>query len=186
MVAINMNSILPHELGMLRKMDASLSDKQAQLAKEQSEAVGTSDWHDNDAYDAVVQERNRVDYQREAVAMLVNGGARVIDYPERGKPEVTLGSLIIGQDKFGEAPFVVVGQLYAGTDEYANAWQQHNQQANLDELVVITGNSPLGKAALGTTAGSDLTYQLENGAEHSLHISQVDQDWVRDNFQTSA
>jgi transcription elongation GreA/GreB family factor len=176
-----MSEILPHESTLLAEAIETAKADLAFKSRQQGEEAGPgSDWHDNPAYDEAVKQtamaRGTLGALREKL-----DHSKIVDYPQIDSQQIALGSLVYAKDRIGHMPFVIVGQRITGASRYSEAWS--NDHPDHEELTVVTPNSAMGRAALGTTVGTTLEYTTDAGRKVTINIDEIDQSWVKNIFQ---
>lgn len=175
-----MTAILPHERLFLEQSVNQTADILKEASASQGEEAGLgSDWHDNAAYDDA-RDRTALARGNHTTHKNMLENAEVVDYPDPASTEVQLGSLVFAKDRFGDTPFILVGQRLAGMSTYENAWKR--AALSDEDLNVITMDSALGSAALGAVAGDIVEYEITNDKKHAVTIVEVNQSWLHENF----
>ena|ERR1700704_5363187 len=179
-----MPQLFPHEVSIVKSTIDSLQARLKELALEKEDAQELSyDWHDNAPLDVVEQELGQARGQLASANSLLNG--EVVDYPDESAITIALGSLVLGRDKWGEVPFLLVPQREISTSLYLEAWKNDNPDSDIDDFAVVTPASPLGAAALGTEVGGTIRFEIASGTS-SITVEHIDQVWLRDSFGPTA
>lgn len=160
--------ILAHERERIKKLMESLGAEQAVVAEIRREAMSQSSetWHDNAPADATLHELGRIADAGRKLHELLNKP----DHPDPdvNSPIIQIGSLAILQIWGDTVGIAVVGSpLLYRDDEFEDILE-------VDEVVILGPESPLGSSLIGKQVGSEGAYETESGGSFTYIVEGVD------------
>jgi len=166
-----MSNLLPHEMAELRHALARGMRENDEAAADMAEAVDDPNvYHDNAAYDEVIERMKLIDGRYGPIAIKL-AEAALARYPEEDDDTVMIGSFVRVDFGRGEENVAVVG-LAADTDIYVKALN------NGQHGMIASAESPVGMALTGAKAGDDVTYKIGD-REVTAKILGINQTWIR-------
>ncbi|MDQ5972084.1 MAG: hypothetical protein QG553_243 [Patescibacteria group bacterium] len=172
-----MGYLLKHERVALHERLAEYEQRQKALAldKEAAVAEGGDGWHDNSAFDAVISDSKQLAERGRHVLRLLEE-SEDIDYPDPSSRVASVGSRL-HIDMFGD---LVVLDLVGALEAY----REIPEMIDDAEYICTSYKSPLGEAVLGCMPDQQATYSVEDGRSFSVTIIEIDQNAIREAFQS--
>jgi transcription elongation GreA/GreB family factor len=167
--------LLPHEVALIDDENEVLRQKMERIIAEKISVSGGDDWHDG-AFRATDAEAQQVTKAQGELARYA--GATIVDYPAETERRASLGSRVAVEQYGYQLVIDLVGRRAGYPDGVFDAETE-------EEVVGMSLETPMAKAMLGQTEGTQITYKQGDRSRDAL-ITRIDQSAVRAYFMQAA